>query len=240
MGRGAAKHPLSAPLPFAAMVLCVIATFLALDHYASPGQQLLLGAATWAILIASCRLTRAAGSRQGAGRRAGGELRGGARLDRARRLHLPAREPAGLRPAGPRARLPRGVADQPVGGGSATSRGVPRICDRHRRGLGRGRAAAARPDRRARRDHRSGADLRPAARSAGNALCRGLPHGRLPRDLRDLDRGMALGRDRARHGPARGQPAERDRGDLRALRRRRDRASAPPAPRLPPRALLPA
>ena len=54
MGRGAAKHPLSAPLPFAAMVLCVIATFLALDHYASPGQQLLLGAATWAILIASC------------------------------------------------------------------------------------------------------------------------------------------------------------------------------------------
>jgi hypothetical protein len=54
MGRGAAKHPLSAPLPFAAMVLCVIATFLALDHYASPGQQLLLGAATWAILIVSC------------------------------------------------------------------------------------------------------------------------------------------------------------------------------------------
>lgn len=54
MGRGAAKHPLSAPLPFAAMVLCVIATFLALDQYASPGQQLLLGAATWAILIASC------------------------------------------------------------------------------------------------------------------------------------------------------------------------------------------
>ena len=47
MRRGAAKHPLSAPLPFAAMVLCVIATFLALDHYASPGQQLLFGAATW-------------------------------------------------------------------------------------------------------------------------------------------------------------------------------------------------
>lgn len=54
MGRGAAKHPLSAPLPFAAMVLCVIASFLALDHYAGQGEQLVLGAATWTILIASC------------------------------------------------------------------------------------------------------------------------------------------------------------------------------------------
>jgi hypothetical protein len=54
MGRGAAKHPLSEPLPFAAMVLCVIASFLALDHFASPSEQLLLGAATWLILIASC------------------------------------------------------------------------------------------------------------------------------------------------------------------------------------------
>ena len=53
MGR-AAKHALSGPLPFAAMVLCVIASFLALDHFASHGEQLLLGAATWAILIASC------------------------------------------------------------------------------------------------------------------------------------------------------------------------------------------
>jgi hypothetical protein len=54
MGRGAAKHPLSEPLPFAAMVLCVIGSFLALDQFASHGEQLLLGAATWAILIASC------------------------------------------------------------------------------------------------------------------------------------------------------------------------------------------
>jgi hypothetical protein len=54
MGRGAAKRPLSAPLPFAAMVLCVIAFFLALDHYANQDEQLLLGAATWAILIVSC------------------------------------------------------------------------------------------------------------------------------------------------------------------------------------------
>jgi hypothetical protein len=53
MGRGD-KRTLSEPLPFAAMVLCVIATFLALDHFASPDEQLLLGAATWAILIASC------------------------------------------------------------------------------------------------------------------------------------------------------------------------------------------
>jgi hypothetical protein len=54
LGRGADKHPLSAPLPFAAMVLCVISSFLALDHFASQGEQVLLGVATWAILIASC------------------------------------------------------------------------------------------------------------------------------------------------------------------------------------------
>jgi hypothetical protein len=54
MGRGNAKHALSAPLPFAAMVACVIAGFLALDHFASADEQLLLGAATWLILLASC------------------------------------------------------------------------------------------------------------------------------------------------------------------------------------------
>ncbi len=54
MGRSTAKNPLSEPLPFAAMVLCVIATFLALDHFASHREQLLLGVATWAILIAAC------------------------------------------------------------------------------------------------------------------------------------------------------------------------------------------
>lgn len=53
MGR-AAKHALSGPMPFAAMVLCVITSFLALDQFASHGEQLLLGAATWLILIASC------------------------------------------------------------------------------------------------------------------------------------------------------------------------------------------
>jgi hypothetical protein len=54
MGRGVANHPLNAPLPFAAMVLCVIASFLALDHFATQGEQLLLGAATWGILILAC------------------------------------------------------------------------------------------------------------------------------------------------------------------------------------------
>ncbi|HEY7121002.1 MAG TPA: hypothetical protein VH329_00455, partial [Solirubrobacterales bacterium] len=53
MGRDI-RNPLSSPLVFAAMVLCVIASFLALDHFASADEQLLLGAATWAILIASC------------------------------------------------------------------------------------------------------------------------------------------------------------------------------------------
>jgi hypothetical protein len=56
MGRGTISIPLrlSAPLPFAAMVLCVITGFLAIDHFANADEQLLLGAATWLILIASC------------------------------------------------------------------------------------------------------------------------------------------------------------------------------------------
>jgi hypothetical protein len=54
MGSRTAKHVLSKPLPFAALVLCVITSFLALDHFASPAEQLLIGAATWAILLASC------------------------------------------------------------------------------------------------------------------------------------------------------------------------------------------
>jgi hypothetical protein len=54
MGRTNGNHPLSAPLPFAALVACVIAGFLALDHFANADEQLLLGAATWLILIASC------------------------------------------------------------------------------------------------------------------------------------------------------------------------------------------
>jgi hypothetical protein len=42
------------PLLFAAMVLAVITVFLGLDRFASADQQLLLGAATWLILIAAC------------------------------------------------------------------------------------------------------------------------------------------------------------------------------------------
>ena len=49
------RNPLipAEPLPFAAMVLCVITGFLALDHFASASEQFGLGAATWLILIAS-------------------------------------------------------------------------------------------------------------------------------------------------------------------------------------------
>ena len=54
MGPNEWNNPLSAPLPFAAMVACVIAGFLALDHFANADEQLLLGAATWLILIAAC------------------------------------------------------------------------------------------------------------------------------------------------------------------------------------------
>ncbi|HKH22669.1 MAG TPA: hypothetical protein VKA88_03530 [Solirubrobacterales bacterium] len=53
MGR-AERHPLRAPLPFAALVLCVITGFLALDRFAGPDEQVLLGVGTWAILIAAC------------------------------------------------------------------------------------------------------------------------------------------------------------------------------------------
>ena len=54
MGRTQPNNPLTAPLPFAAMVACVISGFLALDHFANADEQLLLGAATWLILIAAC------------------------------------------------------------------------------------------------------------------------------------------------------------------------------------------
>jgi hypothetical protein len=53
MGRDE-RNPLTAPLPFAAVVLCVITGFLALDHFANSDEQVLLGAATWIILLAAC------------------------------------------------------------------------------------------------------------------------------------------------------------------------------------------
>jgi hypothetical protein len=42
------------PLLFAGIVVVVIAAFLALDQFASSPEQLLIGVATWLILIASC------------------------------------------------------------------------------------------------------------------------------------------------------------------------------------------
>jgi hypothetical protein len=42
------------PLLFAGAVVAIIVGFLGLDHFASPPQQLLIGAATWAALIAAC------------------------------------------------------------------------------------------------------------------------------------------------------------------------------------------
>lgn len=48
------ERPPARPLLFAAMVLSVIVAFLGLDHFASEGQQLLLGTATWLLLIAAC------------------------------------------------------------------------------------------------------------------------------------------------------------------------------------------
>src|SRR4051794_2022451 len=41
MGRTPGKNPLRLPLPFAVMVACVIAGFLALDHFATADEQLL-------------------------------------------------------------------------------------------------------------------------------------------------------------------------------------------------------
>src|SRR3954454_18053694 len=48
------KQLVSAPSPFVATVLFVIVSFLALDHFASQDEQLLLGVATWGILLAAC------------------------------------------------------------------------------------------------------------------------------------------------------------------------------------------
>ena len=210
MGRTAANHPLTAPLPFAAMVACVIATFLALDHFATADEQLLLGAATWGILIASCafldREDRARALLVVRGR----DLCRGARLDRARRLHLSAREPSRVRPAGARPRLPGGASHQPVGAGSPPYPSLPLGGDRPGRGLGRRRTGPARPNRRARGDHRGAPDLRAAPRASRDPVRGRLPDGGLPRDLRHLDRRLALGGHRPRTRPS--PPATRRAG----------------------------
>jgi len=46
---------LTDPLAFAATVLVVIAAFLGLDAGASAYEQLAIGAATWALLLAACK-----------------------------------------------------------------------------------------------------------------------------------------------------------------------------------------
>ena len=226
MGRSEGNHPLSAPLPFAAMVACVIASFLALDHFANADEQLLLGAATWLILIASCASL--------------------GREDRARALlvvvvatcaevlgsivlgaytyrleNLPAFVPPGHGLV-----FLAGLRISQSGLVRRHRRALPLGRDRPGRRLGSGGPDPPRPDRRARGDHRRAADLRPGARPLGHPLRRRLPDGRLPRDLRHVDRRLALGRDGTRHATPRGQPAERHRGRLRPLRRRCDRHGA--------------
>ena len=203
MGRGDQNHPLLAPLQFAAMVACVIAGFLALDHFADADEQLLLGAATWLILITSCACL--------------------GREDRARALmvvvvascaevlgsivlgaytyrleNLPAFVPPGHGLV-----FLAGLRISQIRAGTPAPARVPLGRDRAGRRLGCGGIAASRPDRRARGDHRSAADLRPAPRPRRDPVRRCLPDGRVPGDLRDLDRRLALGRNRAGHASAR-------------------------------------
>jgi len=52
--RMSAVRVLTSPLPFAAAVLAIIVGFLGLDHFANLPQQAMLGAATWAALLAAC------------------------------------------------------------------------------------------------------------------------------------------------------------------------------------------
>ena len=65
------------------------------------------------------RAAQPGGSRPGVAGGRGGDLRRGAGLDRARRLHLPARQPSRLRAPGTRTGLSGGTPDQPVGAGPA-------------------------------------------------------------------------------------------------------------------------
>ena len=51
---GARSSVRTRPLLFAGAVVAIIVGFLALDQLASPGDQLLIGAATWIALLAAC------------------------------------------------------------------------------------------------------------------------------------------------------------------------------------------
>ena len=84
-----------------------LAALLAVDHYATYPEQLALGVLTWLVLLA-CADARPAWS--GARRRSASSLFATigevTRLAHLGRLQLPAAQPAALRPAGARARLP--------------------------------------------------------------------------------------------------------------------------------------
>jgi hypothetical protein len=51
---GSSVRVLTSPIPFASAVAAIIIGFLALDRFAGPHQQLVIGAATWAALLAAC------------------------------------------------------------------------------------------------------------------------------------------------------------------------------------------
>ena len=102
--KGMANRP-----QFAAVVIGVIALFLGMDQFVGAGGQLLLGGATWAVLIWAC----ASLSPDERARVAlvvtvatCAEVLGSVVLG----VYEHGFEPAGLRAAGPRARLPRGLA----------------------------------------------------------------------------------------------------------------------------------
>jgi hypothetical protein len=178
MGRDSASHPLTAPLPFAAMVACVIAGFLALDHFSNGNEQLLLGAATWAILIGSC-----ASGREDRTRRCWWSSWRPAPRCSARRIGTTYRlEPAAFVPPGLGWVFWRDFGSA-QSGSSATYPRLPLGVIGLVAAWGAARVGAARPDRRLGRDHRACSSTF-CSRWEGHHLRRRLPDGRLPRDLR--------------------------------------------------------
>ncbi len=220
---------LADPIPFAAGVLLVIASFLALDSQASAHEQLLLGAATWAILILSCRsLGTEDRSRVvlvvivATCAEVLGSIVIGAytyRLD-----NLPAFVPPG-----------HGLVY--LGGLRISQSGT---VQRHARGFAIAAATAVGAWGAAGLLLLGRPDLLGAI--AGLLLIYMLIRGRaptlyagvfadrcLPRAIRDSDRGLALVRCGTRHAAQRRQPAQRHRKHLRAVRHRGDHAGAPAA-----------
>ena len=216
---------------FAGIVIGVIALFLGIDQFVDVQGQLLLGAATWAVLIWAC-----AGLAPDERARVAlvvvvatcAEVLGSIVLGvyEYRLSNLPAFVPPG-----------HGLVY--LGGLAISGWVIER--GRQREFIagviafvavwGGHRPARARPHRPARRARRRPARLLPASRPRPDALRRRLPDRRLPRDLRHRGRCLELGRADAGHRRAGRKPAERHRQHLRALRHRRDRAGAAPARR---------